>query len=152
MWNSGKTQHWSRLVDSKWQRSRGFHKLCHLTIIWLNYIFLLPIPEDENPCAQVNGNEEESEHSELHHPTLGERGHVCSIGTHCSNKVHGQGLMDMWHIMCFCLDPLPWSLASPDNSLIKTTKAKLLHLLEKNRWLISLLLLGFLKVWQYFKP
>ena len=62
--------------------------------------------------------------------------------------------MDTCHIMSFPLGPVPWSLASPDGSLIKTTKAKLLHLLEEDVQPLAdpLLLVGFLIVWQYFKP
>ena len=39
--------------------------------------------------------------------------------------------MDMRVVMSYPLGPLPWSLASPDGSLVKTTKSKLLHLLEE---------------------
>jgi len=34
-------------------------------------------------------------------------------------------------VLSYPLGPLPWSLASPDGSPVKTNKAKLLHLLEE---------------------
>ena len=40
--------------------------------------------------------------------------------------------MDMRHVMSFPLQPVPWSLANPGGSRIKTTKSKLLHLLEED--------------------
>lgn len=39
--------------------------------------------------------------------------------------------MDMRVVMGYPLGPLPWSLALPDGSLVKTNKSKLLHLLEE---------------------
>ena len=36
--------------------------------------------------------------------------------------------MDMCVVMGYSLGPLPWSLALPDGSLVKTNKSKLLHL------------------------
>ena len=38
--------------------------------------------------------------------------------------------MNMRDVLSYPLGPLPWSLASPQGTLIKTDKAKLLHILE----------------------
>ena len=40
--------------------------------------------------------------------------------------------MDMRQVMSFPIGPVPWSLACPDGSLVKTAKAKLLHFLEED--------------------
>ena len=40
--------------------------------------------------------------------------------------------VDMCLVLAFPLGPVPWSLASPDGSLVKTNKAKLLHYLEED--------------------
>ena len=39
--------------------------------------------------------------------------------------------MDLQHVLKFSIGPVPWSLATPDGQLRKTTKAVLLNLLEK---------------------
>ena len=38
---------------------------------------------------------------------------------------------DMWTLFSHCLGPIPWSLAAADGTLVKTTKAKMLHVLEE---------------------
>ena len=40
--------------------------------------------------------------------------------------------MDLRHVLKFAIGPVPWSLATPDGQMRKTTKAALLHLLEKD--------------------
>ena len=41
--------------------------------------------------------------------------------------------LDMREVLKYSLGSLPWSLASPDGSLTKTNKAKLLHLMETSQ-------------------
>ena len=47
--------------------------------------------------------------------------------------------MDMYVVLAFPLGQVPWSLASPDGSLVKTNKAKLLHYLEEDCQLLTVL-------------